>query len=154
MRAEIGEQHFVSKRDAWLSLVIWAGALVSAGCGVAQLSAPASPVVRGLGLVLLLGSAGFMLWVLYGTDYTVSPDDLHIRSGPFRFRVPLSEIESVKPSRNPLSSPACSLERLLIRYHGGKRRLLVSPEDKLGFLHALVLRNPRLVLEGDRLRIR
>jgi hypothetical protein len=154
MRAELGEQRFVSKRDAWLTIVIWIGALVSAGGGIGQLDAPASLPLKLLALLLLLGCAAFMLWVLYGTDYTVSADDLHIRSGPFRFRVPLQEIESVAPSRNPLSSPACSLDRLLIRYRDGRRRVLVSPEDKLSFLQALVTRSPRLALEGDRVRSR
>ena len=73
---------------------------------------------------------------------------LDIRSGPFRFRVPLGEVISVEPSRNPLSSPACSLDRLLIRY--GRRQIMVSPKDRLAFLDALARRGSQLVRDGDR----
>ena len=64
--------------------------------------------------------------------------------------VPLGEIESVTPSRNPLSSPACSLDRLHVRYRGSKRGVLISPDDKAGFLHELVMRCPDLRLSGGR----
>jgi hypothetical protein len=68
--------------------------------------------------------------------------------------VPIAEIESVKPSRNPLSSPACSLDRLHVRYHSSKRGVLVSPADKPGFLHELVSRGPHPRLGGDRIERR
>jgi len=83
-----------------------------------------------------------MLWVLYGTFYWFSEDRLVIRCGPFRFRVPLLEIDSVEPTRNPLSSPACSLDRLLLRY--GRKSIMISPADKTGFLAELQLRCPRV----------
>jgi hypothetical protein len=92
-----------------------------------------------------------MLWVLYGTKYTVTSDRLEARSGPFRFQVPLLEIDSVEPSRNPLSSPACSLDRLDIRYGRGRRHILVSPRDKVAFLRALLGACPHLELQGDRI---
>ncbi len=50
------------------------------------------------------------------------------------------EIESVIPSRNLLSSPACSLDRLHVRYPSSRRGVLISPEDESGFLSGLVLR--------------
>jgi hypothetical protein len=43
---------------------------------------------------------------------------------------------------DPLSSPACSLDRLLLRY--GSRRIMISPADKIGFLAELQLRCPRV----------
>ena len=91
-----------------------------------------------------------MLWILYGTRYAFTPDSLLIACGPFRFLVPLSEIRSVRPSRNPLSSPACSLDRLRVEW-GAKRWILISPEDKAQFLHELDERCPQLRLEGERL---
>ena len=46
------------------------------------------------------------------------------------------EIQDITPSRNILSAPALSLDRLKIRF--GKRAfILVSPEDKDGFLRAV-----------------
>ncbi len=128
--------------------MIWIGAIMCVVGGVAQLSGSAGPMQKGLVLVLLVGGAGFLLWMLYGTSYTFSPGGLRIRCGPFGILVPLSQIGSVVPSRNMLSSPACSLDRLLISYRQGRRKLLVSPEDKAGFLQALVARCTHLVLDG------
>lgn len=73
--------------------------------------------------------------------------ELLVRSGPFRWRIAIDGIESIRPSRSPLSSPALSLDRLEITYGGG-RRLLISPEDREGFLEAIVARSRHLHRAG------
>ena len=53
-----------------------------------------------------------------------------------KWKIPVADIVGVTPSRNPLSSPALSMDRLNISY--GKRKfILVSPEDKAGFIRAV-----------------
>ncbi len=140
---------FRSKRDAWIVILIWAGVLLTLVAGFAQLSHPATPLSKALVLTAALAIAGFMLWVLYGTWYEFSGKTLLIRSGPFWFRVPLNEIDGVEPTRNPLSSPACSLDRLMIRYRDGKRRIMISPHDKVGFLRALANRCAHLERDAN-----
>jgi len=143
---------YPSKRDQWLAFVVWMGSLLSIGAGLScWFATRAEPRISAFVLTLCLGVPAFMLWSFYGTSYTLLADQLLIRSGPFRFRVPLSEITSVAPSRNPRSSPACSLDRLEICYRGDRSRILVSPEDKAGFLEGLVRRCDQLVLRGDAL---
>jgi hypothetical protein len=145
---EGGRTHFPSKRDGWLTVVLWISAAMCLAAGAAQLAV--GPGVWGVVLLIAMAcAAGLVLWVLYGTDYTFARDLLDIRSGPFRFKVPVAEIVSVEPSRNPLSSPACSLDRLLIRY--GSRQIMISPADRSTFLDTLARRNARLVRRGDRL---
>ena len=61
--------------------------------------------------------------------------------------MPLAAIASVEPTRNPLSSPACSLGRLRIRY--GAKQIMISPLDRVGFLRALAARAPQLALSGE-----
>jgi hypothetical protein len=132
----VGER-FVSKRDGWLAALLWiasgvdfavaAWLLLGGGGGAPAFVAP-----------LLLVAGAFQLHALYGTDYTVDADTLRIRASLFRWRVPLAAIESIEPTSNPLSSPALSLDRLLIRY-GGKR-IMVSPADRDAFLRALAAR--------------
>ncbi len=80
-----------------------------------------------------------MIWLLAGTRYTLTDSDLRVRCGPFRWRVALAEILSVTPTRNPLSSPAPSLDRLCIEYGSGKS-IMISPKDKEAFLDELELR--------------
>jgi hypothetical protein len=66
-----------------------------------------------------------------------------------RWRIRYAEISRVEPSASPLSSPACSLDRLLIEY--GQRRILVSPLDRAVFVRSLGALCPQLHLDGDRL---
>ena len=60
------------------------------------------------------------------------------------------------PTRNPLSSPALSLDRLRVthRASSGERGLLISPADTAGFLAALAEHCPQLVRTSDGLGAR
>jgi hypothetical protein len=142
---------FESKRDWWIVALIWFGVVLSALGALVMLIGPASFLFRALMLVVLIGAAGFSLWVFYRTDYTLTDETLLIRCGPFHYRVPLAEIDLVKPSRNPLSSPACSLDRLLIKWDDESKRILISPSRKADFLRELDRRCAQLKLDGDRL---
>jgi hypothetical protein len=143
-----------SKIDEWLGLLLATVIVIEIGIGGLFLVAP--PVTRGAGLLIAAGCfavAGLLAWIVLGTLYEIGDGVLLARSGPFRFRVPLDGIRAVSPSRNPLSAPACSLDRLRIDYEvGGRGRwLLVSPKDKEGFLEALRDTVPGSRIEGDRL---
>ena len=145
---------FPSKRDAWLVVTLWLGAVAMLVGAVAVLVAPGAGAIGAAVAAFFVANAGFMLWVLYGTRYEFGTAELVARCGPFRWRIPLGGIRSVTPSNNPLSSPATSLDRLSVRYasaRGRSRRILLSPEDKPGFLEALAMRCPQLERAGDRL---
>lgn len=79
---------------------------------------------------------GLLFSIFTRTHYTVAHGELRVVSGPFRRTIPLSEISNIEASRNPLSSPALSLDRLKISY-GNKKYVLISPADKSGFLSAV-----------------
>jgi hypothetical protein len=91
----------------------------------------------------LLLPAALPLWLLRTTDYTTTDTHLRIRCGPLRRNVPLADVRAVRPTRNPLSSPALSLDRLRIEYSRALAAM-VSPDDKEGFLRALRTRAPGL----------
>jgi hypothetical protein len=88
-----------------------------------------------LWIVVLNVLLGVLLpaWLLLGTDYVLDQEHLKIRCGPFRWSIPVREIRHVEPTRNPLSSPALSLDRLRIEYGNGKS-LMISPRDTEQFL--------------------
>jgi len=142
--------YYVSKRDGWLVAVIWGATAVGLAALLPALHAVRSEPFGGLGFLALCAALGFGPWVLHATGYTFEPTSLLIRSGPFRWRVAFVEISSVEPSRNPLSSPACSLDRLLIQY--GKRQIMISPANRAGFLRGLAAVCPHLRLAGERLK--
>lgn len=131
---------FPSKVDTWLALALLAGvgaAIVGVLAAGSVLPWPVALVVLGLGCVL-------PVWLLVSTRYTLDDDKLVVRSGPFRWRVPIREIKSVTPTRCALSSPALSLDRLRIEY-GDSRSIMVSPKNRGGFLLELEARRARAV---------
>lgn len=145
--------YFPSKRDWWIEALIWLGVVVSLAGGIVPLVvAGASWTEMILVGSLLLGMDSLMLWVLYGTGYSITPDRLLIRCGPMSFGVRLVSIEFIFPTRSPWSSPACSLDRLRIVYGLSQQSIMISPEDKSGFLSAIVQQCPTLVVLHDRVR--
>jgi len=126
---------YKSKVDLWLMAVMGVAILVIlASVAIAAFSQSLVEIV----LTAICGtvSIAFLLWILLSTQYCIEGSTLRITSGPFRWKIPIDSIASVKATRSPLSAPALSLDRLEIRY-GRNRTVLVSPQDRTGFLQAL-----------------
>lgn len=129
-------KRFRSKIDTWiLVLMIVTIVFQIVAVGAAALQAGDPLATTGL-LLLMIAVTGLLLWLLLGTHYTVERGSIRIVSGPFRWKVPVDRISSVVRTRNPLSSPALSLDRIAIRY-GKRRRIMISPADREGFLRAI-----------------
>lgn len=126
-----------SKKDAWLVLVVWAAVLLPFVLGVYNLAIP-SGMARVGGYLLFVGTliAASILLLTYPLYYEITSSHLVVRSGVLRTKIPLSSIEEVRPTRNPLSAPAWSLDRLRIDYRKGGRVgfMLISPQDKARFM--------------------
>ena len=143
---------FPSRVDSWLvaigPLVGLAAVTVVAGVGVPfVLNIGATPPGLALLAVVLAFTLVLPIWLVLDTNYTLTADELRIRSGPFRWRIALSEVREVSPSRSWMSSPALSLDRLCIRYGPG-RSILVSPREKQRFIGALRERCPAVLVTG------
>jgi len=92
---------------------------------------------------------GILILFAYPVYYEITTSALKIRSGILlRYTIPLSSIVHVVPTRNPVSSPAWSLDRLRIEYlkDSKKRIILISPKDKKTFIRELIARSPSLEL--------
>jgi membrane protein YdbS with pleckstrin-like domain len=138
---------FKSKVDSWLvavAIVTGLGAL-AAGAVAFREGSPGSLLTF---LVVVALVVALPISLLAGTHYTFDGDALRIRSGPFRWNIPLAEIRGVQPTRNPLSSPALSLDRLRITYGPG-RFIMISPENKEGFLRELAKRCPGVTVSDS-----
>jgi hypothetical protein len=127
---------FRSKTDRWLIIVLAAGIVAELGVIVALAARIREPLMVTALVTASMLLAAFVAWIVIGIRYTVDKETLRIAAGPFRWRIPLEQIVSVERSASPLSSPAGSLDRLLIRY-GRNRRIMVSPADRRGFLRAI-----------------
>jgi hypothetical protein len=132
--------YFPSKRDWWLGLLIW---------GLMLLAAIPAFLQPGKGqLIIMIAVILFIGWIWFGTGYEILDDGLKIRCGPFRKRIPLQEIREIKRTRSPLSSPACSLDRMEIKY-GKSKRVMISPADQEGFIKMLTGKSPQIHLDED-----
>ncbi|UOG73207.1 PH domain-containing protein [Hymenobacter tibetensis] len=90
-------------------------------------------------------TSAYVFYMMRTTLYTLTPTHLVVQCGLWRMQVALDSITKVMPTRNPLSSPAFSLDRLEISY-GKYDTVLVSPVNKLNFLQALHQLNPTIQL--------
>ena len=140
-----------SKRDTWIVVLLWAG-ILGAMLGAVVHFRSGEPLLQRVAVLgLSIFVVAFVLSLLYGIRYTIEDDELVVGAGPFRQRIPLVSIDSVRPSRNPLSSPAASLDRLSIRWDDKKKRVLISPVDKMEFMNTLDSRCAHLARVGDEL---
>ena len=138
---------FPSKVDRWLYVVIVAAALAAVTAVVtAGMTQPSSLAV---GVPSLLLGVGFPVWIVRTTRYVLADEELRVHSGPFTWRVPLRDVRAVRTTRNPLSSPALSLDRLRIDY-GDDRSIMISPAERERFLEQLRSRVPTLRSDGSR----
>jgi Bacterial PH domain len=137
----IVQRTYGSKIDGFVVLAL-GGLLLALGLAIGTVVTHPTPQ-RWL-VLLVLGplAIGLPLWTLLTTRYAIDDAFLHVRSGPFRWTIPLRDIGSITPTRDITSSPALSLDRLCIEYGDG-RRLLVSPREKDAFLRDLQERRAR-----------
>ncbi|GAB4277589.1 MAG: hypothetical protein Kow0056_09190 [Coriobacteriia bacterium] len=141
---------FPSKVDWWL------GVLLAVAPGICVYILLASLVTSDQeGITAGLTSCAFIgaiyLLLVIPVRYGIGPDTLIIRFGVVRQQVRLGDIVEVKPTNNPLSSPALSLDRLAVRTGKGPfRTTMISPDERDTFL-AMLATAAGLEREGDRL---
>jgi hypothetical protein len=141
-----------SQRDSWIVALIWLGVLTLCGAMIQVWQQGPPFLLFKLGFVTLsLLASSVLLWALYGTWYDLTDTELRVHSGPLRWRIPISSIQSVHRTYNPLSSPACSLNRLHIHHREHRWGLLISPDRQAEFLDELAAMDPDLIRSGDRL---
>src|SRR5258706_11360067 len=109
------EQLYRSKVDAWLVVV-----LVGVPVGMVDFLLDGVGIDDRVATLLILGVIvailGFFLWLCARTRYSIIGEFLSVKSGPFSWMIPIDEITSIEPTHNPASSPALSLDRLVVRY--------------------------------------
>jgi hypothetical protein len=139
-----------SKVDWWLALILCVAPIVSvAVCILLIMEGESSQVPFAAGSLALVAGLyfGLVIPMRYGLDDTF----LHIRFGVFRKRIPLFSVLQVYPTRNPLSSPALSLDRLHVQFGEGMLdAVMISPANRELFLDEFA-EKARMRRDGDRL---
>ena len=137
-------------------LLVWITILLAPAFGFFAIHIESEPalVISGwitlVAALLLICSLCALSFPLY---YEVEASVLRIRSGLLRQDIPLSSIQAVFPTHNPLIAAAWSLDRLQVNYHAGKRPLcaFIAPRDKAAFLQELAKHDCDLEMKTDAL---
>lgn len=140
-------QVFRSERSTVLMVII--ALSMAVGPILALTAAPPSQrtQVATVMTLVLVPVVAFLVWLYRTTDYRVEGTRLVVRSGPFAWRVELASVRRIRATNSVLSAPALSLNRIEIQY-GNHGTIMVSPEDRRGFVRAIVAQAPHAVVEG------
>lgn len=130
-----------SKVDAWyIGICALVFVMMTVALVVASKSLDGDKAV--VGSVIAIGVIALVAWVTLSTSYTLDDHELIVRSGPITTRIDVRTISSIGPATGAgrlRSSPALSLDRLLI-VHGAGKSVMISPADSQRFLTDLASR--------------
>ncbi|MEW9502166.1 PH domain-containing protein [Jeotgalibacillus marinus] len=129
--------YFPSKKDWWLTVLI---CFLMGGTILLSVIEPSVP-----GIIITTIVSAFLVWIWFTTGYLFTKDELVIRFGPFRSKIPYEKIQSYRDTRSVTSGPALSLDRLEILHDSGVMGVsIVSPVRKEEFKSELERRCPAL----------
>lgn len=135
-------QVFASKKDWWLLAFVLCmnGLLIQL---LLTMSAKGTMQAYPVHTVVYVVTIFVLWWPVWSTNYRVEQDVLYIRSLWFQWRIPLSNIQRIRPTDHSIIAPALSLKRLRIDYiaSGKAKFILVSPRQQQAFIQALNIKN-------------
>lgn len=96
------------------------------------------------GLSIVVATTSFIVHLFTATYYQIEADQLRIKSGfIYNKTIPISAIKYIVKSKNILSSPALSFDRIEIQYGKGDY-VLISPLERATFIAFLQKINPQI----------
>ena len=104
---------YKSKKDTWLIMVIY-GVVWASLVGCATLVLSGSPSDLFVAAFMFIGGVILPIWLVRSTFYVLDDQQLAVRSGPFRWSIPVTKIKSARRTRSMLSGPALSLDRRFV----------------------------------------
>lgn len=139
-----------SKVDWWIGILLCIPPIAAVATNVSLLMGEKHDEWPG-GAIVAVAVLGIYFGLVFPMRYGLGNGLLVIRSGLLRQKLALGDIVEVRRTRNPLSSPALSLDRLRIQYgQGFFKGVMISPAERQQFLDELA-RLAGLSRDGDRL---
>ena len=93
--------------------------------------------------------SALLLWIYFGTHYTLTDSALVYRSGPLRGKIPLNEIREIVKGKTLYAGikPATAGKGLIIKF-GKYDEIYISPDSNELFLSEIQERNPEIVISN------
>ncbi|BDC99571.1 PH domain-containing protein [Persicobacter psychrovividus] len=86
----------------------------------------------------------FVLYVLLSTKYWLDEQQLIVTCGILmRKEISIDKIQSIKKTYNMMSSPACSFDRIEVKY-GKYEGVIISPKNRKAFIDEILRVNPKV----------
>ncbi len=137
-RFEKVNMKFVSKRDWWISVVMLGISVAFIGM---TLISELMIIIRIIYLLFGL----LVLWIYNGTYYVLTKDFLILRSVPLKVKISYTDIDSIKTTKNLISSIALSTDKIKIKVKGKRLGIIyISPLKKEKFINELSKKCPEL----------
>ena len=113
-----------------------------------------APIVIGIRekdwviFVILIFTFAFIMYLLYDTNYIVTQDNLKVHSGFIvNKNISIAKIKSIKKTDSILSAPASSLSERIEIFYENSKTIVISPDDKQGFIAELLKQNSDIKIE-------
>lgn len=131
---------FKSKVDIWMA-IIFIFIPISMIYGV--ITEPSAVLLLVTVFIIVL-----LCILFFGTKYVIEKDELIVYGGIYKKRIPIKQIRSLRPSKNPLSAPAMSIDRIEITFDPHIQVILVSPKEREQFVKKLLEINPSITIKS------
>jgi len=139
---------FRSRYDLWLKIIFAIANVMMLGSVVVLFidGTPSSILVGIFTAAILAG----VIWIQAATYYRIDADTLFVRCGPLHWTIPIASITAMTATDDPTSGPALSLERVRVEItkNGEKNEILISPEDREGFMREVQARGASQTTEN------
>ncbi len=132
---------FKSKIDIWLGGVLLLVPFITFG---AALSEPSLVTI-----LVAVAITALIAYLIIATKYVIDGESLVIHGGIKKHIIPVKNISGLRATKNPLSAPALSIDRIEITYQPGMQIMLVSPAKKELFIETLVKMNGNIVVDEN-----
>ncbi len=113
-----------------------------------------APIVIGIRekdwiiFVILIFTIAFIMYLLYDTNYIVTEGNLKVHSGFIvNKNISISKIKAIKKTDSLLSAPAASISDRIEVFYENSKSIVISPNDKHGFIEELLKRNSNIKIE-------
>ncbi len=148
---EWGTLYYPSKRDVWMTLVLWAAFFLMTippvffpDLGVWMV--PDFLDKQWIRVVILFTLACFIISFWFKTGYTIEEGNLKIQYGPFKKNIPIHEIKNIRETKNLFADPALSMDKLEI-YYAKYDTIAISPKNKSEFIEQMLQQNPNIKIK-------
>ena len=129
---------YKSKIDLWLLIPF----LIPIYFGITNLTSN-----NRMGWIIIVATIAFVVFMYRSTYYIIENSKLIVRSMFIvHEKIDISTIKKIYKTKNPLSSPALSLDRIAIVYNKFDE-ILISPIDKRQFVDDLLKINSEIKIE-------